>query len=212
MYVVYRHTCLKTNKSYVGFTKRSINQRWIEHVKNARRDVKYKLNAALRKHGTWCWKHDILERCDSFDEALLAERRWINTFDTYRCGYNMTLGGDGVCVTQRSLKHRQNLSLAAKRRTQEEKDRWRAVNVGRKHSKKTRDSWSKQRTGRKHSQETIQKLRELTPWNKGKTLSCETRQRMSESRKGDKNPFYGKHHSPETRQQISMNRRHKVKP
>ena len=37
----------------------------------------------------------------------------------------------------------------------------------------------------------------------GRTHSSNTKQKMSESHKGDKNPFYGKHHSEETRIKIS---------
>ena len=37
----------------------------------------------------------------------------------------------------------------------------------------------------------------------GRTHSSNTKQKISESHKGDKNPFYGKHHSEETRIKIS---------
>ena len=39
--------------------------------------------------------------------------------------------------------------------------------------------------------------------NQGKHHSDETRRKMSESLKGEKNPFYGKHHSEETRRKMS---------
>ena len=41
------------------------------------------------------------------------------------------------------------------------------------------------------------------PWSKGKTLSEETRKKMSESRSGEKHPMYGKHHSDDTCKKIS---------
>jgi len=71
------------------------------------------------------------------------------------------------------------------------------------------------RSGSKHSEETKKKISESRmgqiPWNKNKkglqSMSEETRNKMSKSNKGKKhnidykgikNPFFGKHHSPET--------------
>ena len=39
--------------------------------------------------------------------------------------------------------------------------------------------------------------------NKGKHHSDETKRKMSESLKGEKNPFYGKHHTEETKKKLS---------
>lgn len=39
--------------------------------------------------------------------------------------------------------------------------------------------------------------------NKGKTLSAETRQKVSETHKGEKSNWYGKHHSESSRKKIS---------
>ena len=41
-----------------------------------------------------------------------------------------------------------------------------------------------------------------TPWNKGKKCSEETRKKLREANKGEKNPFYGKRHSEETRRKM----------
>ena len=38
--------------------------------------------------------------------------------------------------------------------------------------------------------------------NKGRTISDETRRKLSESKKGENNPFYGKHRSEETRKKM----------
>lgn len=50
------------------------------------------------------------------------------------------------------------------------------------------------------SDETRQKLSEV---NKGKRLSEEIKQKISESLSGEKNPFYGKQHTEEAKQKIS---------
>ena len=41
------------------------------------------------------------------------------------------------------------------------------------------------------------------PWHAGKTLSEETKQKMSNRSIGENNPFYGKQHSEETKQKMS---------
>jgi group I intron endonuclease len=60
--------------------------------------------------------------------------------------------------------------------------------------------------GHHHTEESkkimSEKKKGTIPWNKGKKgvqiISDETRKKMSENRKGDKNSFYGKSHSKET--------------
>lgn len=53
------------------------------------------------------------------------------------------------------------------------------------------------------SDETRQKLSEV---NKGKHLSEEIKQKISESLSGEKNPFYGKQHTEEAKQKMSKKR------
>ncbi|MBQ9160921.1 MAG: hypothetical protein IJ122_06325 [Methanobrevibacter sp.] len=64
------------------------------------------------------------------------------------------------------------------------------------HSPKTKLQWSKTRTGRQ-------------AWNKGKTLSKEHKKHLSESHKGnfgEKNGFYGKHHTKESIEKANRSR------
>lgn len=46
-------------------------------------------------------------------------------------------------------------------------------------------------------------LKGYTPWNKGLIMSDAFRNKMREINKGEKNPFYGKHHTEEVKQKIS---------
>lgn len=50
------------------------------------------------------------------------------------------------------------------------------------------------------TQETLKKLRTA---NTGKHMSEETRKKISEATKGENNPFFGKHHTQETKEKIS---------
>ena len=62
-----------------------------------------------------------------------------------------------------------------------------------------------------HSEETKQKIGKANSQSlKGKTHSTEWSQMMSQKFSGAGNPFYGKHHTEETKQKISQNRKGKL--
>tara|TARA_Y100000780_G_scaffold132785_1_gene119551 strand:- start:274 stop:477 length:204 start_codon:yes stop_codon:yes gene_type:complete len=52
----------------------------------------------------------------------------------------------------------------------------------------------------------------IKAWNKGKTgvYSEETRRKLSEAGKGEKNPFYGKSHSEESKEKMSKSSKGRI--
>ena len=84
------------DKQYVGKTIGSIEQRFKEHIKDSYKD-KYEqrpLYNAMRKYGVEHFHISQLEECSSKDCAA-REIYWIGRLNTYKEGYNATLGGDG---------------------------------------------------------------------------------------------------------------------
>lgn len=84
-------------KGYVGLSV-NIQRRWWDHrsksmTSNKKEDLDKPLYKAMRKYGLENFKLTILEECP---EEKLKEREifWIEKLDTYRKGYNATLGGD----------------------------------------------------------------------------------------------------------------------
>jgi len=69
---------------------------------------------------------------------------------------------------------------------------------------------SKARTGRRHSEETKNKLSEMRKGegnpNFGKHASVKTKQKMSIALSGKNNTFYGKRHSEETKRKMRESR------
>jgi len=97
---IYKITNSVNNKSYIGQSI-NIEFRWKEHQRIAKspnnysRKNKYPLYQAIRKYGLENFTFEILEECQ---EEILDEREiyWIQFFDSFENGYNLTLGGGGA--------------------------------------------------------------------------------------------------------------------
>lgn len=82
------------NKKYVGCTIYSLNSRFKNHLRTLNKFPNRPLYRAIKKYGVENFSIIALESCD---KSLLPEREiyWIKKLDTYRNGYNATLGGEG---------------------------------------------------------------------------------------------------------------------
>lgn len=103
---IYKITNLINNKCYIGQTKRNPMLRWYEHKYYSKKGVTYKsaIYHAMQKHGIDNFSFEILE---SVSNTLLDEREqyYIETLNTFICGYNNTKGGDGNKGYTRKKKH-----------------------------------------------------------------------------------------------------------
>lgn len=80
-------------KHYVGKTYFTVEKRWKEHIKEAKRHPERPLYAAILKYGESNFVIKELEFGENVEER---EIYWINFYNSYRIGYNATLGGDGT--------------------------------------------------------------------------------------------------------------------
>lgn len=89
------------NKIYVGQTIRTIEERWHEHELAANDTVKftYSLYKAIRKYKIENFHIKEIEKISYYDREILSrmldekEIYWISFYDSYRSGYNETIGG-----------------------------------------------------------------------------------------------------------------------
>lgn len=81
-------------KKYIGQSI-DIASRWSQHKRDSVISRDTFLYQAMQKYGIENFKFYILEECNS---QLLDEREkfWIDYYDTFKHGYNMTLGGQGI--------------------------------------------------------------------------------------------------------------------
>lgn len=91
--MIYMWTSKTSNKSYIGKTKYSAEKRLIEHITSTNKGSKYHFHRAIRKYGVDDFMFTELEQIFKCDND--SEKYWIEYYDTYNKGYNMTKGGDG---------------------------------------------------------------------------------------------------------------------
>ena len=93
---IYKITNLINQKAYIGKTTSTIEKRWKEHCQDYKRRQyeKRPLYDAMNKYGI---ENFSIEKIEEVDINSLSEREtyWIGYYNTYKNGYNATLGGDG---------------------------------------------------------------------------------------------------------------------
>lgn len=96
MNFIYKITNDINGKLYIGKTNRSIEIRFQEHIKVSKKEYKNRpLYDAMNKYGVNHFHIEQIDICETDEEASTKEIYWIAYYDTYRHGYNATLGGDG---------------------------------------------------------------------------------------------------------------------
>ena len=84
------------DKLYIGKTVSSIEKRFQEHCDDSKKErcEKRPLYNAMNKYGIEHFFIELIEECD-LKELSEKEIYWIGYYNSYKNGYNATLGGDG---------------------------------------------------------------------------------------------------------------------
>ena len=191
--IIYKYTS-PSGKVYIGQTLDAERRKKEFLDKN----VVYagsRIENARQKYSPESFEYEILESKEYSDinEALndlnLLESYYIGKYDSFNNGYNMTYGGEGVRGIVFSDETKEKISNTLKKRYKTHPNPFK----GKTHTEETKIKLSE-----------IAKKRNCSPF-KGKHWNEEQRKKISERAKlniGDKNPFYGKKHSEETKQAI----------
>lgn len=145
---------------------------------------------AIKKYGWDNFEHIILEKnIPTLEIANMREQYWINFYDSYKNGYNSTIGGDGArgrIFTEEERKYRSKRYSGSGNPMYGKRGEL-APAYGKVMSEEQKEKISKSHTGIKASEETKNKLSII-------------RKQMDFT--GEKNPFYGHHHTQEVKDKI----------
>ncbi len=171
--IIYKATS-PSNKSYIGKTTKTLNQRINDHLKKSKYEDYY-FSRAIKKYGILNFNWVIIESHEKETnkeiEKVLNEREtyWIKKEKTYLNGYNMTKGGDGSSGLKRQFsdEHKRKLSLA--------------------------------HTGKKLSEEHKKKISQS---ERGRIFPDDVKKKLSLAKTGKNNPMYGKKLSEDHRKKL----------
>lgn len=145
--IIYKYTG-PTGKVYIGQTIHPVNRR----AQHKRAETDSYFHRAIRKYGYDAFKYEIIVKISSPTKEQLhkeldkAEMFYIKVYDTFKNGYNQSLGGDGP-------KGREPWNKGVPQ-TEEQKEKQRKAMTGRKASEETKAKMSVARTGLKRTDET----------------------------------------------------------
>ena len=91
---IYKITNKTNNKCYIGQSV-DIQARWNKHLStySLNSAPNYELYRAMKKYGASQFIFEIIEECRQ-EELNEKEKYWIEYYDSFNNGYNMTIGGE----------------------------------------------------------------------------------------------------------------------
>lgn len=216
--------CIKniiTNKVYVGSTK-NFKKRWNTHLKDLRagKHSSIKLQRSYNKHGEDKFVFEIIELVE-YDKDVIVDKEnyYMQYFDSKANGYNIADAAFGDVLTHHPnrLQIIENMRNGLIKRMQDPEERIKCSQPGEKngmygktHTEESKRKMSKAQTGKESC-------------TKGKTFdelygidkSNEIKQKISSINKlriGDKNSFYGKKHTEESKKKMSQSMMGNIPP
>lgn len=195
--IIYLTTNKINGKKYIGMCKNTHSRLYLGSGKLFKQ--------ALKKYGKENFERTVLQECETFEELSRAEEYWIKQYGAVESQdfYNLTSGGFGG----NSDYMKEYWTLFTKDERKKLRNWQRRSMIGENNPM----------YGKKHSEETKKKisnkLKGKSGYWKNKKLSISTKQKLSEIGKtliGDKNPFFGKKHSEETKRKISNSKKHNL--
>jgi len=176
-------------KQYVGQTIEKLSKRFYRHS-----IAKTYIGNSIRKNGKDKFSINLLAKCYSKRDAGLKEKYYIEKYNTFGDGYNLTLGGEGNLgyVPSEETKRKISNSEKGKIIPKNVRNKMSISHMGDKNIKYWKNKCGQEhpRYGTKHSEKTIEKM---------KKNHCDC--------SGAKNSMYGRKHSKEAILKMSIKRK-----
>lgn len=186
-----------SNKVYIGQTKKTLEERWDQHIKawnrynksKIKKNTCRKLYEAFNKYPPISWKYELLCEVEK-SKVDETEIFYISEYDSTNIGYNISKGGSGVRLDNLTETHKKNISDSRKKYFKSDDGDQLKYILSEKYSGENNPMFGKSFN---HSEDTKKlisdkmkgKNKGKDPWNKGKdnVYSEETLKSMSESQK-----------------------------
>jgi len=200
------NTLCPEGKYYIGYSC-DIHKRWGTHKSTLKtnKHCNIRMQRAYDKYGTECFTYEILQECETEEEAKNVELSYLEDLTKrdklYNLHYNSS-GGDLMTYHP----DREEIIEKIKNTIKE--------NISKMSKEERQKKWGQSGEkngmyGRTHTDEVKRLYSDMHKGNTytlGLKMSAEQRKIMSEARKGkntgEDNPFFGKHHSEETLKKI----------
>lgn len=106
MYSIYLISNTRNRKVYIGRTN-SFNRRKAHHLKKLKKNThpNRKLQNFINKYGIDCLSFEIISTPGSLEDCLIQEELFIQKYDSFRKGFNMTEGGNKEKVAIGSVRY-----------------------------------------------------------------------------------------------------------
>jgi len=189
--IIYKITNKINGKSYIGKTKRTLEERFKQHIKAAKNNKKYILSRSIRKYGVSNFEISIINMASTDEELSLLEMKYIEEYRTYigfeDCnGYNMTLGGEGG-NTNGNHPNKEFIYKKISESNSGENNYLRKLDI------------------EEYEEHLNKYLRDINNPMYGYVWSEEQRKLKSELASGENNPFYNKKHTEESKRKMRKN-------
>jgi hypothetical protein len=151
---------------------------------------------AIKKHGWENFEVEILAEFDKIDnlELLALETAFIVYEDS------LSPNGYNICLFSNDATGRHHTDETKRQMSKNARKPW----IGKKLSEEHRKNLGLSRLGKKRAPMSEGQKEKLRIINTGKTISEETKHKISLASSGENNGFYGKHHSEETKIKLSL--------
>lgn len=174
--IIYKITNTINNKIYIGQSSLTLKQRVNRHLHQSNKNnPKMKICRAIKKYGFSNFKFEIIED-GIFNSILLNEREiyWISLLksNNKELGYNTLPGGRHASISKN------NPGMSNKKHTEESKDKIRKAFKGKKRPQSHIDA--------------MKKYYSNNPNRPKRIVSEESKIKMSLSKSGSNNPWFGK--------------------
>lgn len=174
--LIYKITNKLNGKSYIGQTKRTLEERIRNHKAYINQlDCTYKLYEAIRKYGWENFEVSVVCYCSSQEELDQKEIEYISYYDTINNGYNMGAGGRINVMSSPEVKLKHDLKMRTEEVRQKISESMKILRAETGFSEETRKKISeslkgnKNFFGHKRKPESILKTAEGTK----KHISCQ---------------------------------------